>query len=835
MRDMSIIKKNLKSFPEVKGYFEQNYPLEIAALNDVIILEISEDSWKKFKLVGYGYVVRSNVLLSNYVFLEMAAVNSNYYETLPSDLHKRDVNFFRMWKNLNKPDFFIVIRQAPESRIFLVHELTHLLNLPSDFKAEDFQDDYLNDPREQFSHLSEIRFAQSKGLDFDTYFKTVHPDDYNYVEKYEAGDKGIPRQYYELSKMDERDYKRMWDMVKGTKIKTASIVKTAKAKLTKSNIKGKYGTFEAYLVTGDDYNDTYSIKDELKRLGFQFYAPNKSWWIASKKLGLDSINYLTGLGVENLIGTGIVQKPVTSTPASVSTQPSSVPLAEPVKTDKQWVTEDEEMTRWYGFPINKNIRSFEVKAIIDGDEHILPVTINRHYIMGGDLYHKTKSRKFKGIPRYIINVGKKDEENPLYKAKYTAKEKWGTYNEETLLDKLQGDVEKIVNDPKNAAYINLSVYYDYFKRDESFKKLLVDIENKNSPRYMLKLDEPQEYAGEYPVKLTSYSGDKATDLWVSSDLKHPLEKDEVTLGSLEIHLVHNIDEFNQRVREFLATDDVKERMLEHLKSFPFLQEQQQEAKKSFVIIQQYVDGGSSYADTVLRKIQEKGYIRPHKRQKTQGPGITLGEEIDWVVDSKKIVNDAYSFGSYLSTTPEYFYTVVAYYIHRKVRGIWSWTDMILIDVMGTWHRTMTNMGATFSFKEIEKAIEDIGNVIIQKVYGKETQEQKNKRFFEDFYGGQSGGQSGGVSAISSLANFAKEFGVAEEDITKENIKNVYRILTKKIHPDLYQDPVQKQEMTKKFQELQNIWDNLPNEYKVASSWYERYIFTANKREFGKFC
>lgn len=191
----------------------------------------------------------------------------------------------------------------------------------------------------------------------------------------------------------------------------------------------------------------------------------------------------------------------------------------------------------------------------------------------------------------------------------------------------------------------------------------------------------------------------------------------------------------------------------------------------------------------------------------------MGDEIKWVVDSKKIVNDAYG-GGYISRTPEYFYSVVAYYIHRKVRGIGSWTDMMLIDTMSKWYDTMKSFGAQISFKEIEAIIEEIGNAIIRETFDKEP-----KGGYGDNEARPVNQDAGG---LSEFANFAKQFGIDVEDIQDTAI-NIYRTLAKKLHPDI-NPPDKKAEMTEKFKELQEIWSNVPEMYKKAMSWYHRFLF-----------
>jgi hypothetical protein len=89
-------------------------------------------------------------------------------------------------------------------------------------------------------------------------------------------------------------------------------------------------------------------------------------------------------------------------------------------------------------------------------------------------------------------------------------------------------------------------------------------------------------------------------------------------------------------------------------------------------------------------------------------------------------------------------------------------------------------------------------------------------------------QSSASPALSNFARFVSKYGIDTENIN-ENAKQIYRQLVQLIHPDKHTDPVKKQEMTKEFQELQNIWDSVPDMYKTASNWYERHIFSKLNR------
>lgn len=826
---MPIYKKNINSYPEVLKYFKEHYSESIPKLLDIDIIEVSEDLWDKFYFDGYGYVVKSDQILANKKFLEIAATNQNYYNSLPTDEHKRDVNIYKIWKKINK-DIFLIVKHGDYSSYFIIHEMAHLIPETNEFQKMKFNDEYLDQSTEQFAFLNEIRYAQQNGLSFEEYFKNSFPLEYQTIVNYNKGEKSI-LENYKLAKMDERDYRKMWEYVKTMNQKTSSshlLIKMSQS-LAREKIHGKFGDFWAYLVSGN----TISIKDKLAALGFRWYGPSKCWWIAETKFNDYVKGELAKLGIQ----AGQQLQPTPQSPSQQSDVSQAVreTVKPTVPTQK---TEDEEMSRWYGFPINHNIMEYDLDFEINGDKHTEHVIIDRLYVPGKDSseYRKVKSREHKGFPKYVVRIGSttnQDKTEPMGTMSFITKEKWGTYDENEYLNKLKDTIKiRLENSPPqkyvSKAHTAIKWHYDLQKRTDDFKQFLnvserfIDGEyNQNRPEYMIHIDDPV-YGGDYPVSVTIYDGEKEDEVFLVTALKDPTAPRSATIGSVNLYGVHTLEDFNKKINDYLNSnrDGAKESYIKYLKSFPFLPEQKQESLKDFEVISKFILNPSDYPDFVLGKIKEKGYIRPSKKQK-QGLGLTSGDEIKWIVDSKKIVNDTYSFGN----SPDYFYAVAAYYIHRKIRGIWSWTDMMLVDSMRVWFNVMKKHGSTFSFEEMKKAIETIGDLIIEEIYGKQTKEQRN-RSFNDWFNGEASSEYGRgetSSDISDFVNFAQQYGIDPEGI-KDNIKKVYRVLVNKLHPDKYLDPKEKEEMTGKFQDLQEIWNKMPESYKTAFSWYDRFVF-----------
>jgi len=84
--------------------------------------------------------------------------------------------------------------------------------------------------------------------------------------------------------------------------------------------------------------------------------------------------------------------------------------------------------------------------------------------------------------------------------------------------------------------------------------------------------------------------------------------------------------------------------------------------------------------------------------------------------------------------------------------------------------------------------------------------------------------SGLPESLNQLANIAKQYGISVENI-ENDAKNIYRTLSKQIHPDLYPEPNVKIKKEEEMKELNAIWDKVPNQYKTANTWYDNYVYS----------
>ena len=576
-------------------------------------------------------------------------------------------------------------------------------------------------------------------------------------------------------------------------------------------INGRFGAFDALVISGD----TRPVKDDLKALGFQWFPQKAVWWKVSKNVDERTITKLKTLGVE--FGESNIQapqSPLTPNELQETQHAQEVPVAK-----KQWVTEDEEMSKWYKFPINKNIQSYETTTNVDGKDYNVNISIDRSYVMGGDIYTKRKSREYIKRPRYVINVTIpefKAEDNQPYKKSYnyTVKQpiEWATYDEDAFLNTNVKDItQKILSQPDKIPGI-IKYKVEISKRTPEYKQFLNDIgESKIKPTFSFHIDQAP-YTGDYKIEVDDLGcKENALTVYLNTLVEKEGAPSQATVAyKAPLDGTYTVEDFNKKINEYLISDhaEIEKNYVKYLKSFPYLDSQKEEANQSINEIKNILANPQASVNKVFDELKNRGYIRPHKRQK-QWSGLTRGEEITWIIDSKKIVRDAYSYGSYLSHTPDYFYAVVAYYIHRQARNITSWTDMMLVDSMNIWRRSMEKFGVTLSLKEIDHIVSVIGN----EIYGtfKKNVEPEEEQINSNVSG-----------ILKDFADLAQKHGISTVGI-EDNVKDIYRSLVKNLHPDRYQDPIEKQQKTREFQDLQNIYDAIPAQYKAASSWYGKYI------------
>ncbi len=207
-----IRKTNISYFEDILEYLKKHFPSCINDILNIPIVMVPSDLWTKFNFVGYGYVVRKEELMVNSRYLEMYSSNQKLYESLPTKEHKRDINIYRILKNLSFPNIFILVLEDSNSKFFILHELSHICGVDESFSYElRFGDEYLDAKEEQSAYFTEIRYAKQSEITFEEYFRSAHPTEYKVLSE---GKTAKNRELYELAEIDRRDYKKMWDNVK---------------------------------------------------------------------------------------------------------------------------------------------------------------------------------------------------------------------------------------------------------------------------------------------------------------------------------------------------------------------------------------------------------------------------------------------------------------------------------------------------------------------------------------------------------------------------------------------------------------------------------------------
>lgn len=578
----------------------------------------------------------------------------------------------------------------------------------------------------------------------------------------------------------------------------------------KEKVKNRFGDYFDSLVI---YGNTISIKSELSAMGFKWYSPKYSWWKPYNSVLPDQFEKLKKLGVI-FEGDQVTQQNKEEAKIGEETQKST-------KEKKQWVTEDPDMTKWYGFPINKNIYSYSEICNADGKDYKVNISIDRSFVLSEDPYKKTKSREYKGKPKYIINIEVPEVD---YKGSYKeiSKELWGSYDEESYIEtKLKELITKALIENKIKKIIEFK--NEINKRTPEYKKFLNNLgqlKKGSFPIFDFVIDDKdnQEYSGLYQVAVDGLGVDEsATSVYIRTHVtKEGAPRDATVSYKASILKTYTIDDFNRKINEHLieSHDEIQKNYIKYLKSFPYLANQLSEANKKVEELKDIMKSPESNTEKIFNEIKARGYIRPHKRQK-QGLGLTSGEEIKWIVDSKKIVKDAYSGSSYLGNSPDYFYAVIAYYVHRRVRNIQSWTDMMLRDSMSNWRTNMEKFGVNISFKEVDYIVTKIGEEIYKSLKG-------------DFEPEKEEIVSNVPRTLKEFADFAKKHGISTDDL-ENNIKAIYRSLVKNLHPDTVLDQKEKEIKEEEFKKLQKIYDEIPQQYKQALSWYDKYVESESRK------
>lgn len=597
--------------------------------------------------------------------------------------------------------------------------------------------------------------------------------------------------------------------------------------------------------------NTYNIKNELKKMGFKPYKLGNMWVQVMDKNIFDIkdedeknkiIESLKSLGINNseiLISTESQENTKSQENTNLNSlkqksdeKDSGILKGEEYPYRDNFYKDKEERTRKkYSFPIEKNILKTIISLNIDGENKEEEISIHRNFIAGktASTYNITFNRDYKDYPIYEFEIGKEEDGKPISIIRISTKGKteqnpWGSYNEkEYLTDKIIPKIKNAIENNKKYKQPFIE-YYDKQKRTDDLKQFMKDLENNRGEEkslYSLTITDGP-YKGSYPVSI-GYVDDQTVSLKTS--IKNNLAPYPASIGWVNIFGAHNLNDLNNIIQSKLQSEESIQKYTKYLQSFPFLENEKNEETNKFNQISNFIENKNIDVELVLRRLKEIGYIRPHKRQKQQGPGISMGEEIKWVLDAEKIRDDIYG-RKYIKNSPDFFYSVIAYYVLKAKNDQWSVTDAMLIDSISSWIRTMEKFGKKLDFREIESTISSIGKEILFMVFGKKSQ-SRTEQFYKFYYGGgffddesDSKSQDFSYSAnknISDLQDFARNLGVNPSEMT---LKRLYRTLSKLTHPD--QNP-QDSNAEEKFKQLSTIWNNIPDNLKQAFNWYDKIV------------
>ena len=568
----------------------------------------------------------------------------------------------------------------------------------------------------------------------------------------------------------------------------------------------------------DPQRKTYPIKDKLKNLGFKWYNTDR-WW--AKKEDPSVLPQINALGIDISDINQSSQKQEPENPQIKEKNEEQIPELTN-KTDSDEGKMDSHYNaipseRYYGFKIKQNIYQTDIIVNVDGKQVPLTIIMDRSYNKG--------RRK---IPSYKYTI--KYKNRAIWDKRVKASSEWGTYNEDEMAQNLPNSIQKLV-DEKKLLYKSIIEQLNLDKRDPEFTKIIDDWENadyKNRKSFIYDYIKQKqvpilnpEYKGLYDVSLNSLGH----SIYVETKVDHPLAPREVTLKSFMIpSTIQNLEQFEQLVDKFLLENqkEIEERYLKYLKSFPYKKE---EETKSRGQMSEVIDMIGKNFDTEFfkNKLSELGYIRPSKKVKKEEriPGFVPKDKIKWVLEDKKIRNDAYRY----TQNPNEFYSTIAYWILRKARNITSWTDMMLVTAIDHWYKLAKKYGHEIKYENIEKYFDTISSNLYKELFYRDPPKSRTENY-EDFYNNFYGNEPKNTSytstrALENFVSFVTNLGITQEQ-AKTNPKSVYRQLSLKLHPD--RNP-NNPEAEQKFKQLSVLYNQLPTEMIRASNWYQKIIFS----------
>ena len=582
--------------------------------------------------------------------------------------------------------------------------------------------------------------------------------------------------------------------------------------------------------------NTFPIKNTLKNLGFKWYRDQKVWWQyksqfdASQQRNIQTLNKL-----------GVDTSSVSSQTPTVATEaPTAVPAASPIpearveapvnKIKTDLATGDTYNT---AFPVNPKIYEMDIEVVHNDQSLTLHVVWGRKR---DDKYRKT-------LPKYDITIFLDGVElrnrtmNPPEGGKWT--KRGPTYDEAELVENYNAKIPELANNPKAHVYQAIAYELEAKKHEPEFEAFLEELDKVFSrdekpeifPPRQIQITEPG-YEGIYQIVIIPryFKRLRRFEIEFYTKIDHKLAPRAEQIGEVKVPVkFHTLAEVNNFIDRVVANsiEPMQKNYVEYLKSFAFTETQQEESFEQLKPIADMIQSGSVDTGFIKNELMKRQFIRPSRRQKRTGPGMVPADSFSLIIDDKAIRDATFTSGS-SANSPEYFYTAIAYNLMRIKHNNIGFMPIFLDDA---YRRVADIMKRYFDPNIKTTQVAGYINKAAEAVYTDLTGKQYRswQDVYSDFYSGR--GSGGGESRsratrsygspVDAFATFVGSLNLGSStEEAKTTPKGVYRKMAIQLHPDstMMED---KDKAAQLFGELSALYNNLPNEMKIASfgNWY----------------
>lgn len=580
---------------------------------------------------------------------------------------------------------------------------------------------------------------------------------------------------------------------------------------------------EIYYLEGDTYALHKAVNLGRTGLGFQWWKAKRMWWAYAEKITPNILNKLQSSGTDITAATG-------ATPPAAPTYQQPEARVPDDLVDKSTEIPDynlQDLSRKVGFPI-KDIYRETIETEFNGQPITLIAVLIRTAMKGKSRYGTTVAQGWKNKPLYAVKLYLNSEDNfliririPFNRSPDTEKKPYHQINESAeVVPLVRQNVLELVQRPNSKTQQAISYQLQLNQRTPELLALLKQ-HNKygDKPVQIMKtirINNPPEYAGDYPVSFTALSD--GNTWYGETAVENPLARSPKTIYYLQLpETVHTIEEFNQWLDMEIINPDNLERAqrgyAKYLQSFSFLESQQEEAQTQFQEVLPIIQARSMDTEFFKSKLLQHGYIRPSKKRKRTGPGMQLQEDVPMILDTKKIVDASYNFGR-LATTPNFLYAVVAYLMHRHRAGNINFISIQIAMNVRDFQRTLQRHGLEIDQKELDDYLDTLARKLLLDIFHTQSRGSAWDQWSQ--FSGDMGEQQA-QGGLNEFAAFATQHGANAEEV-QTNPKKVYRELAFQFHPDRNLDDPQAEQ---KFVDLQAVWERVPANLKQASGWLGR--------------